>query len=73
MEQVLAAIDTVMATGKVAAYAVVSIWADGEDGDVAVDSGVQLIARRAGVVAAVRGAGEGGLIAPEDARPSVSS
>lgn len=43
MEQVLAAIDTVMATGKVAAYAVVSIWAGGEDGDVAVASGVQLI------------------------------
>ena len=44
MEQVLAAIDTVMATGKVVAYAMVSIWADGEGGDVAVDSGVKLIA-----------------------------
>src|SRR5215204_4223548 len=44
MEQVLAAIDTVMATGKVAAYAMVSIWADGDGGAVAVDSGVKLIA-----------------------------
>ena len=43
LEQVLAAIDTVMATGKVAAYAMVSIWADGDGGDVAVDSGVKLI------------------------------
>ncbi len=43
MEQVLAAIDTVMATGKVALFAVVSIWADGEGGDVAVDSGVALV------------------------------
>jgi arginase len=41
--QVLAAIDTVMATGKVAAYAVVSIWTDGEGGDVALDSGVRLL------------------------------
>src|SRR5918995_3806857 len=44
MEQVLAAIDTVMATGKVATYAVVAVWADGDGGDVAVDSGVKLIA-----------------------------
>jgi arginase len=44
MEQVLAAIDTVMATGKVVTYAMVSIWADGDGGDVAVDSGVKLIA-----------------------------
>src|SRR5918998_1618301 len=57
MEQVLAAIDTVMATGKVVTYAMVSVWADGEGGDVAVDSGVKLIAggleswRRHGVVA----------------------
>jgi arginase len=33
-----------MATGKVVAYAMVSIWADGDGGDVAVDSGVKLIA-----------------------------
>src|SRR5215207_8437641 len=44
MEQVLAAIDTVMSTGKVATYAMVSVWADGDGGDVAVDSGVKLIA-----------------------------
>jgi arginase len=43
MEQVLAAIDTVMTTGKVAAYAMVSIWADGDGGDIAVDSGVELL------------------------------
>src|SRR5919106_266086 len=43
MEEVLAAIDTVMATGKVAAYAVVSIWTDGEGGKTALDSGLQLL------------------------------
>lgn len=43
MEQVLAAIDTVMATGKVAAFAVVSIWTDGEGGDVALASGTELV------------------------------
>jgi arginase len=43
MEQVLAAIDTVMATGKVVTYAMVSIWADGDGGEVAVDSGIKLI------------------------------
>ena len=43
MEQVLAAIDIVMATGKVATYAMVSVWANGEGGEVAVDSGVKLI------------------------------
>src|SRR5919107_2586382 len=58
MEQVLAAIDTVMATGKVVAYAVVAVWADGDGGDVAVDSGIKLIAggleswRRHGIVGA---------------------
>jgi arginase len=57
MEQVLAAIDTVMATGKVVTYAMVSVWADGDGGDVAVDSGVKLIAggldswRRHGIAA----------------------
>src|SRR4051794_5884415 len=59
MEQVLAAIDTVMATGKVVTYAMVAVWADGEGGDVAVDSGVKLIAggleswRRHGIAAPV--------------------
>jgi arginase len=43
MEQVLAAIDTVMATGKVALFAVVSIWGDGDGGDVAVESGITLL------------------------------
>ena len=43
MEQVLTAIDTVMATGKVGLFAVVSIWADGDGGEVAVDSGVALL------------------------------
>ncbi len=43
MEQVLAAVDTVMATGKVAVYAIVSVWADGEGGDTALASGVELL------------------------------
>jgi arginase len=43
MEQVLAAIDTVMATGKVVAYALVSVWPDGEGGDVTVASGVEML------------------------------
>jgi arginase len=43
MEQTLAAIDTVMATGKVGLFALVSIWADGDGGDVAVASGVALL------------------------------
>ncbi len=43
MEQVQTAIDTVMATGKVALFALVSIWANGDGGDVAVASGVALL------------------------------
>lgn len=43
MEQVLAAVETVMATGKVVAYAIVSVWANGEGGDTAVASGVELL------------------------------
>ncbi len=43
MEQVLAAVDTVMATGKVATFAIVSVWADGEGGDIALASGVELL------------------------------
>ncbi len=47
MEQVAAAIETVMATGKVATYAIVSVWADGEGGATAVESGTELL--RAGM------------------------
>jgi arginase len=43
MEQVLAAIETVMATGKVATFALVSVWSHGDGGDIAVASGVQLL------------------------------
>jgi arginase len=43
MEQVLAALDTVFATGKVALFAVVAIWADGEGGATAVQSGLALL------------------------------
>ena len=43
MEQVLAAIDTVMATGKVIALAVVSVYGAGEGHEVAVASGIELI------------------------------
>ena len=43
MAEVQAAIDTVMATGKVGAYAVVSVYGEGEGADVAVASGIQLV------------------------------
>jgi len=43
MTQVLAAIDIVMATGKVVAFAVVSVYGEGEGSDVSVASGVELI------------------------------
>ncbi|RIK43658.1 MAG: arginase [Chloroflexi bacterium] len=43
MEQVLAAVDTVMDTGKVIAFALVSVWGNGEGGDVALRSGVELL------------------------------
>ena len=43
MEQVKAAIKTVMATGKVAVTAVVSVYGEGEGSDVALASGIQLI------------------------------
>ncbi len=43
MEQVLAAVDAVMATGKVAVYAVVSVDARGPGRDRAVASGIELI------------------------------
>lgn len=41
--QVLAAIEAVMRTGKVGAFALVSVWADGEGGDVALASGIDLL------------------------------
>ena len=43
MAQVKAAIDTVMATGKVAALAVVSVYGEGEGSETAVASGIELI------------------------------
>jgi arginase len=43
MEQVLQVVDAVMATGKVGVYAIVSVWADGDGGDIALDSGIQLL------------------------------
>jgi hypothetical protein len=43
MEQVHTAIDTVMATGKVVAFAVVSVSGKGEGGEVSVASGIELI------------------------------
>jgi arginase len=43
MDQVQAAIETVMATGKVAAYAVVSVFGKGEGADIMVNSGMELI------------------------------
>jgi arginase len=43
MDQVLAAIDMVMATRKVAAYAVVSVSGEGESSEVMVNSGKELI------------------------------
>ena len=43
MAQVLAAVDTVMATGKVAVTAVVSVYGEGEGSETTVASGVELI------------------------------
>ena len=43
MDQVLAAVDAMMATGKVVVYAVVSVWAGGEGGDVTLRSGTELV------------------------------
>ncbi|HMP42643.1 MAG TPA: arginase family protein, partial [Roseiflexaceae bacterium] len=43
MAQVLAAVETVMATGKVAAYAVVSVYGAGEGSDTSVASGIELL------------------------------
>lgn len=58
MEQVLAAIETVMATGKVAVLAVVAVWGGGEGGATAVDSGTRLI--RGGLESWRRHGGPGG-------------
>jgi arginase len=43
MEQVLGAIDIIMATGKVVAYAVVSVFPEGDGGQTSVTAGIQLI------------------------------
>ena len=43
MEQVLAAIDTVMSTGKVAALAIVSIYGEGQGSKTSIASGIELI------------------------------
>lgn len=43
MDQVLAAVETVMATGKVAAYAVVSVYGNGEGAATSRASGVELV------------------------------
>ncbi len=49
MDQVMVAIDTVMATGKVAAFAVVSVSGEGEGAEIMVESGKELI--RSGLTA----------------------
>jgi arginase len=43
MQQVQAAIDTVISSGKVAAFAVVSVYGEGEGSAVSVASGIELI------------------------------
>jgi len=43
MDQVLAGVNTIMATGKVAALALVSVYGAGEGSDVSVNSGIQLL------------------------------
>ena len=43
MDQVRAAIETVMATGKVAAFAVVSVYGEGEGAEITQKSGIDLI------------------------------
>lgn len=43
VEDVLSAVDVIMSTGKVAAFAVVSTSAAGEGGDVTVTSGMELV------------------------------
>ncbi len=43
MEQVKAAIDTVMATGKVIAFAVVSVYGEGEGHEITQQSGIEMV------------------------------
>lgn len=43
MQQVLAAVDVVMETGKVAAFAVVSVYGEEEGSEISVKSGIELI------------------------------
>lgn len=43
LEQVLAAVDQVMATGKVATFAVVSVYGEGEGSEISQQSGIGLI------------------------------
>jgi arginase len=43
LAQVVAAMETVMATGKVVALAVVSVYGEGQGSDVSVASGIELI------------------------------
>jgi arginase len=43
MDQVRDAIETVMATGKVIAYAVVSIYGEGEGHETSIESGIELL------------------------------
>jgi hypothetical protein len=43
MAQVLDAVDTVMATSKVVAFALVSVYGQGEGSDTSVASGIELL------------------------------
>ena len=52
MAQVLGAVETVMATGKVAAYAVVSVSGQGEGHEIMQASGIELV--RGGLVSWAR-------------------
>jgi arginase len=43
MDQVLAAVDSVMATGKVAAFALVSLYGAGKGAEISIQSGITLL------------------------------
>ena len=43
MAQVKSAIDSVMSTGKVGVYAVVSVYGEGEGSDTMIQAGIELI------------------------------
>ena len=43
MEQVISVVDTVMATGKVVAFALVSIYGSGEGAETSIESGITLL------------------------------